>query len=113
MYPVYFSTYYNPPIDTSLNAIYNCYDGRYPLLDLTIENGRIELTLRIDAVSGYLLKYSYLEKNKNWYFTDFKEWMETDAGTRQYTDKAVLPKAETIDEFSFEKYLCPNLLNSK
>jgi hypothetical protein len=92
-----------------LKKIYECYNNNYPLYGLNFEAGVISFDLDIDPASGYTLKYRYDPKRNNWFLFSFREWIDMPGEGRQYTDKEMPEQPESIDEFSYQKYLCPEL----
>jgi len=107
LYPVYLKSYDYPSKHTKAAKVFECYAEGYPLKDLTLENGTISLTIRIDAASGYFLKYTYIPKKKNWYLTTYQEWINQSNGGKRFKDYPIPGEGESIDEFSYQKYLCP------
>lgn len=39
----------------------------------------------------------------------YQEWIDMQDGTRRSTDREISKEGESIDEFSYQKYLCPEL----
>jgi hypothetical protein len=107
--PLHLKSYDYPSGNAAAAKVFNCYGDGYPLKKLDIENGVISLSIRIDAASGYLLKYSYEKERRNWYLTTFQEWIDMPDGSRQSSDRNIRESGESIDEFSYQKYLCPEL----
>jgi hypothetical protein len=109
LFPVYLKSYDYPSANPVAAKVFECYADGSPLLDLTLSRGVISLTLRIDAASGYLLEYTYKPERKNWYLTTYQEWIDMPDGTRQSVDRKIPDEGESIDEFSYQKYLCPEM----
>ncbi len=107
--PVFFESYDYGPKTPALKKIFECYAYGYPLIDLEFEAGVIAMDLRIDAASGYTLKYRYDPKRNNWFLFSYREWIDMPDEGRQYTDKEMPEQPESIDDFSYQKYLCPEL----
>jgi len=107
LYPVHLNSYDYASKNPLAAKVFNCYADGYPLKDLTLEKGTISLTIRIDAASGYFLKYTYLPEKRNWYLTTYQEWMDKPHGERRFIDHQIPEEGESIDEFSYPKYLCP------
>jgi hypothetical protein len=107
--PVYLKSYDFPAKNNVLAAkIFECYADGYPLVDLTFQKGSILLNIRIDAASGYFLEYAYIKEKKNWFLTNYKEWIDMPGG-RKFQDREVSKEPESIDDFSYQKYLCADL----
>jgi hypothetical protein len=111
--PIYLKSYDFASKNDYGAKIFECYADGYPLNDLTLQTGLISLTLRIDAASGYLLEYSYKPEKKNWYLTTYQEWIDMPDGVRKSMNREIPEKGESIDEFSYQKYLCPELFPVK
>lgn len=117
LYPLHFESYDDGPKEQKYRKIYeDCYSYGYPLKYLDLNSGTISLTLKIDDGSGYFLKYQYDNKKQNWYLIKKQNWIDTtDEVTypdgRKYIELELPKKSESIDDFSYEKYLCPDLLN--
>jgi len=105
--PVYISDYNNRPQKKTINRIYECYNESPPLISIGFDNGTITLTIRIDPASGYLFKYVYKPERENWYLATFQEWIDMPDGIRKSENREILKEDESIDDFSYQKYLCP------
>jgi hypothetical protein len=113
LFPVYLKSYDYPSRKSKAAKILKCYNVGYPLGRLEMDRGIITLELGIDPVSGYLLKYTYKSGKKNWYLTTYQEWIDLPDGTRQSVDRKIPDGGESIDEFSYQKYLCPEMYPEK
>lgn len=113
LFPIHLDSYDYGSKKPALKKIFECYAYGYPLIDLEFEAGVIAMELRIDAASGYTLKYRYDPKRNNWFLFYFKEWIDMPGEGRQYTDKEMPEQPESIDDFSYQKYLCPELYPDK
>jgi hypothetical protein len=113
LFPVYLASYDYPSKDARAKKVFACYNDGYPLKRLEMEKGVIRLVLRIDPASGYLLEYTYKPERKNWYLTTYQEWIDFQDGTRESQDRAIPEEGESIDEFSYQKYLCSELFPEK
>jgi len=107
LFPVYLKSYDEYSGDSLADKIFLCYNHTYPLIRLEMDKGIITLVLSIDPASGYLLKYTYKPKKKNWYLTTYQEWIDMPDGTRDSQDRPIPEEGESIDKFSYQKYLCP------
>jgi len=107
LFPLFLKSYDYPSKNALAAKIFECYADGYPLKNLTFQNGAIEMTMRIDAASGYFLKYTYISKKRNWYLTTYQEWFDRPHGERRFEDHKIPEEGESIDEFSYQKYLCP------
>jgi len=107
LYPVYMKSYDYPSKNPFVAKIFNCYGRTYPLNHMEMENGVISLTISIDPASGYFLRYTYKPEKKNWYLTTYQKWIDMPDGIRDSQDRPIPEEGESIDQFSYQKYLCP------
>jgi hypothetical protein len=113
LFPVHLNSYDYPSKDPRAKKVFNCYNDSYPLIRFEMDRGVIRLVLRIDPASGYLLEYTYKPERKNWYLTTYQEWIDYQDGTRKSEDREIPKQGESIDEFTYQKYLCPELYPEK
>jgi len=106
LFPVYLKSYDFPSKNPQAAKVFNCYNVGYPLNRLEMDKGIIRLVLGIDPASGYLLEYTYKPEKRNWYLTTYQEWIDMPDGTRDSQDRPIPEEGESIDEFSYQKYLC-------
>ncbi|HEY9005814.1 MAG TPA: hypothetical protein VIM75_06750 [Ohtaekwangia sp.] len=72
-----------------------------------MNNGVIGLIIRIDVAYRLFLEYTYKPEKKNWYLITYQQWIDMPDGTRESQDLKIPEEGESIDEFSYQKYLCP------
>jgi hypothetical protein len=113
LFPVYLKSYDDYPSHPKADKVFRCYNHTYPLIRLEMDKGIITLVLSIDPAYGYLLEYTYQPIKKNWYLTTYQEWIDMPEEGRQFANREIPEKGESIDEFSYQKYLCPELLPFK
>jgi len=109
IFPIYLESYDHAPKDPALRKIYACYVDNYPLKELTISKGVISIELYLDAASGIVLKYKYDPRRNNWMLTSSISWIGLNSSDREYTNNKLPLVSESIDDFSYQKYLCPEL----
>ena len=113
LFPVYLKSYDDYSGDPRTDKVFRCYNHTNPLIRLEIDKGVIRLVFSIDPASGYLLEYTYKPERKNWYLTTYQEWIDFQDGTRKSENREIPKQGEIIDEFSYQKYLCPELYPEK
>jgi hypothetical protein len=106
LFPVYLKSYDDYSGDDKADKVFRHTN---PLIRLEMSKGIITVVFSIDPASGYLLEYTYKPERKNWYLTTYQEWIDFQDGTRQSQDRKIPQEGESIDEFSYQKYLCPEL----
>lgn len=120
LYPIYFKNY---NVSTYINAnkeiekFYNDCVGQQPLfkaIDFVGKAGVISINFNdIETGLGFLVKYKYNSKLKDWFLFSQQKWEEktTDGqynGIYEYTDLKLPKNPENINKFSFQKYVCPD-----
>jgi len=113
LFPVYLQSYDEFPKNPQANRVFNCYNLTYPLIRFEMDKGVITLVFNIDPASGYLLEYTYKPEKRNWYLTTYQVWIDFQDGTRRSENRQIPQEGESIDEFSYQKYLCPEMLFEK
>jgi hypothetical protein len=109
--PVKLNSYDKPSNNAHYSSLWSeCYGSTYPLKYLEFKNGKITLNITTEAVAGLILNYEYSKQKNNWILKNLVEYVDHPQKGR-FTEPYPMPsKEETIDDFSYEKYLCPERL---
>jgi hypothetical protein len=73
-------------------------------------DGKIKINITTEPRSGMELFYKYSKQKNNWILQNMKTYFDSPDEGRQYESYPMPSKEETIDDFSYEKYLCPERL---
>lgn len=104
LYPIFMRNYNYESQDTLLLKTILCYDKRYPLNNIEIKGNSINIQIQNEAKYHLLLEYKYKSEKKNWYLTRKQIFIEFESGD-EYHDIKLPIDQESIDEFSYMKYL--------
>jgi hypothetical protein len=86
---------------------WDCYHHSYPLNSLEFRNGEIIFEIKTEAVAGLIFNYQYNKQKNNWLLISIQQYFDSPDKGRLYEPYPMSQKEETIDDFSYEKYLCP------
>jgi hypothetical protein len=89
---------------------WDCYNSSNPLRYVEFNKGNIELGIKTDPSAGLDFLYKYSRQKNNWILQSIKKYRDIQGKERQYEPYPMPSKEETIDDFSYEKYLCPERL---
>jgi hypothetical protein len=109
--PVKLNSYDKPSENPYYYKLWSeCYGSTYPLKYLEFKDGSITLNITTEAVAGLILEYKYSKPQNNWILKSINEYVDHPEKGR-FTEPYPVPETEeTIDDFSYEKYLCPERL---
>ncbi|MFL5730172.1 MAG: hypothetical protein ACJ75J_11860 [Cytophagaceae bacterium] len=109
--PLDLDSYDQPSQNSHYSKVWSeCYGRTYPLKYLEFKNGIITLNITTEAISGLILEYKYSKEKNNWILKNIIEYVDNPQKGRIIEPYPMPEKEETIDDFSYEKYLCPESL---
>jgi len=88
----------------------DCYRETYPLKYVDFNNGNIELSIVTEPHHGLEINYKYSKQKNNWILKSIKAYSDISGEGKIYIPHPMPETEETIDDFSYEKYLCPERL---
>jgi len=104
VYPLWFDDYDSPVKldDSALNDIKEYYEMGDPLRRIELVENKIILNLKGDAVTDYILTFTYSKEKKDWILSNYIEFdLHNNIKTPYPSDKI----GTSISEFSFIEYL--------
>lgn len=103
VYPLWFEDYH-PHIkvnDPQLDSIKEYYEGN-PLKWINLMENKIELTLNGDAVTEYILTYTFSKEKEDWLLTDYVEYDLNNNEKKPYPSDMI---GTSISQFSYIKFM--------
>jgi hypothetical protein len=109
--PIDLDSYGEPSKNPYYAALWwNCYNSSNPLRYVEFNKGSIELGIKTDPSAGIDFLYKYSRQKNNWILQNIQKYRDIQGEDRQYEPYPMPETEETIDDFSYEKYLCPESL---